>query len=136
MIVYSTCTVYLVTSTWVSGSLGESELEPRAPPRAGGARGGGGADAGPGAHRLGMSERRERRDGGRKGGRRERRRKDGQTLFGEEEEERLPIQLQRPEPMQQPAILKNDAPTPAFKIMGVGADTQRKDVRPTASAYP
>eukprot|EP01043_Picozoa_sp_COSAG02_P115562 COSAG02_NODE_51932_length_311_cov_0.646226_1_plen_39_part_10 len=31
------------------------------------------------------------------------RRKEGQTLFGEEDEERLPIQLQRPEPMAQPA---------------------------------
>ena len=78
-----------------------------------------------------MGERRERREGGRKGGgRRERRpRKEGQTLFGEDDEERLPIQLQRPEPMAQPAILKNEAPTPAFKIMGGGIDTQRKDVR-------
>ena len=74
-------------------------------------------------------ERRERREGGRKGGRKGGRRKEGQTLFGEEDEERLPIQLQRPEPMAQPAILKNEAPTPAFKIMGGGIDTQRKDVR-------
>jgi hypothetical protein len=81
-------------------------------------------------------ERRERREGGRKGGRRERRRKEGQTLFGEEDEERLPIQLQRPEPMAQPAILKNEAPTPAFKIMGGGIDTQRKDVRPRSRCLP
>eukprot|EP01043_Picozoa_sp_COSAG02_P073156 COSAG02_NODE_14103_length_1310_cov_1.442609_2_plen_128_part_00 len=81
-------------------------------------------------------ERRERREGGRKGGRRERRRKEGQTLFGEEDEERLPIQLQRPEPMAQPAILKNEAPTPAFKIMGGGIDTQRKDVRPRSRRLP
>ena len=69
----------------------------------------------------------ERSSEGGSGGRssRSRRQKGEQQLFGEDE-----TQLQRPDAPPPPAILKAEAPPPAFKIMGGGIDTQRKDQTP------